>query len=46
LYAATNLVPPVTWSLVTNPAAGSNGSLYLTLPRTNPAAQFFRVAAP
>jgi hypothetical protein len=45
LYVATNLAPPVAWSLVTNPAAGSNGAFYLTLPATNATAQFFRLMA-
>ncbi len=45
LYCATNLAPPVAWSLVTNPAAGSNGMFYLTIPPTNAAAQFFRLMA-
>jgi hypothetical protein len=42
LYSATNLSPPVTWSLVTAPAAESNGTFYLTIPATN-AEQFFRL---
>jgi hypothetical protein len=45
LYCATNLAPPVVWSLVTNPAAQSNGTLYVTLPPTNAAEQFFRLMA-
>ena len=45
LYSATNLAPPVTWSLVTNAAATSNGTFYLTILPTN-AGQFFRLAAP
>ncbi len=45
LYSATNLAPPVTWSLVTNPATGSNGAFFLTIPATNAAAQFFRLMA-
>jgi hypothetical protein len=45
LYVATNLAPPVAWSLVTNPAAGSNGAFYLTIPPTNATAQFFRLMA-
>jgi hypothetical protein len=45
LYCASNLAPPVGWSLVTNPAAGSNGMFYLTLPPAPAAAQFFRLMA-
>jgi hypothetical protein len=45
LYSATNLSPPVTWSLVTTPAVQSNGTFYLTILPTN-AGQFFRLAAP
>jgi hypothetical protein len=45
LYSATNLAPPVNWSLVTNAAIGSNGTFYLTIPATNAAAQFFRLMA-
>jgi hypothetical protein len=46
LYAATNITPPVAWSLVTNAAVGEDGTLLLTLPATNSAAQFFRLMAP
>jgi hypothetical protein len=45
LYSATNLAPPVAWSLVTNPAVQSNGTFYLSIPPTNAAAQFFRLMA-
>jgi hypothetical protein len=45
LYSATNLAPPVNWSLVNTPAAESNGTFYLTILPTN-AGQFFRLAAP
>ena len=46
LYCATNLTPPVSWSLVTNTPAGNNGIFFLTIPPTNAAAQFFRLMAP
>jgi hypothetical protein len=46
LYSATNLAPPAVWSLVTAPALQSNGTFYLTISPTNPAAQFFRLMAP
>ena len=46
LYSATNLAPPVNWSLITNAAIGSNGTFYLTILATNAAAQFFRLMAP
>jgi hypothetical protein len=42
LYSATNLSPPVTWSLVTTPAVQSNGTFYLTILPTN-SGQFFRL---
>jgi hypothetical protein len=45
LYTATNLAPPVTWSLVDTPAIQTNGTFYLTILPTN-AGQFFRLAAP
>ena len=45
LYSATNLAPPVVWSLVTNPAAQSNGMFYLTIPAANVSAQFFQLMA-
>ncbi len=45
LYSATNLVPPVAWTLVTTPVAQTNGTYYLTLLPTN-AGQFFRLVAP
>jgi hypothetical protein len=43
LYSATNLAPPVAWSLVTTTAAESNGACFLTVPPTNATAQFFRL---
>jgi hypothetical protein len=46
LYSATNLVPPVVWSLVTTPALQNNGTFSLTISPTNAAAQFFRLMAP
>jgi hypothetical protein len=46
LYSATNLAPPVMWSLVTTPPAASNGTFYLTIPAASGAAQFFRLEAP
>jgi hypothetical protein len=46
LYCATNLTPPVAWSLVAAPALQSNGTYYLTMPATNAVAQFFRLMAP
>jgi hypothetical protein len=45
LYSATNLAPPVVWSLVTSPAVQSGGTFYLTIPATNATAQFFRLMA-
>jgi hypothetical protein len=43
LYTATNLAPPLAWSLVTNQPASSNGTLILTLPAAGATAQFFRL---
>ncbi|HEU5069223.1 MAG TPA: LamG-like jellyroll fold domain-containing protein [Verrucomicrobiae bacterium] len=45
LYSATNLAPPVIWSLVTNPPVTSNGFLSVTL-LPSAAAQFFRLVGP
>jgi O-glycosyl hydrolase len=42
LEAATNLLPPVTWSPVTNPAQSVDGRLTVTVPLTS-ASQFFRL---
>ena len=42
LYSATNLTPPIAWSLVTNSAAISNGTTTLTLS-VNSAACFFEL---
>ncbi|HWX18675.1 MAG TPA: GH92 family glycosyl hydrolase [Candidatus Binatia bacterium] len=42
-YTATNLLPPVQWSPVTNPPQASNSLLYLTLPATNGSQQYFRL---
>jgi hypothetical protein len=46
LYSATNLAPPVVWSLVPTPPIQSNGTFYLTISPTNAAAQFFRLMSP
>jgi hypothetical protein len=45
LYSATNLAPSINWTLITTPAAQTNGTFYLTILPTN-AGQFFRLAAP
>jgi len=45
LYSATNLAPPITWSLVSTSAGESNGTFYLTILPSN-AEQFYRLAAP
>jgi predicted alpha-1,2-mannosidase len=42
-YSATNLLPPIQWSLVTNPPQTSNGLLYLTLPTTTGPQRYFRL---
>jgi len=44
LYSATNLAPPIFWSLVTNAPAARQGSNSLAIPITN-AMQFFRLMA-
>jgi hypothetical protein len=46
LYSATNLAPPVVWSLVSTTPVQSNGTFYLTISPTNAAAQFFRLMSP
>jgi hypothetical protein len=45
LYSATDLAPPVVWSVATNPAVQSNATFFLTIPATNAAAKFFRLMA-
>jgi hypothetical protein len=45
LRSATNLTPPITWSLVTNTPVSSNGQLIASLPfRYN--LEFFRLVSP
>jgi hypothetical protein len=46
LFAATNLTPPIAWTMVTNQPAATNGMLFLTLPENNAADQFFRLMSP
>jgi hypothetical protein len=43
LYSATNLAPPVAWTLVTTAIAESNGTYCLFVSPTNASAQFFRL---
>lgn len=45
LYSATNLTPPVNWTLVTNATATSNGVFHLNLPENSPAC-FYQLVAP
>ena len=45
LYSATNLVPPVSWLLVTNSAVNTNNQFTVTLP-VNANTRFFRLAFP
>jgi hypothetical protein len=48
-YSATfapSLTPPVLWQPVNALPQSSNGILYLSLPVTNSAQQFFRLSAP
>ena len=45
LYSATNLVPPVLWSSVTNAAVDTNGQFNVSLPR-NADEIFYRLASP
>ena len=45
LCATTDLAPPVTWTVVTNAAAVSNGTFFLTISPSSAAAQFFRLVA-
>lgn len=46
VQSTTNLTPPITWLAVTNNIQTNNGTLTLTLPTTNGAAQFFRLQRP
>jgi hypothetical protein len=45
LWSATNLTPPVRWSLVTNSPSNSNGVLTITVPVGSGGA-FFRLTSP
>jgi hypothetical protein len=45
LYSATNLMPPIAWSLVTNSPASANGTNTLTL-KAGSAACFFKLIDP
>ena len=45
LWSATNLAPPISWSLVTNPIT-SSGPLLLTTVPIGPQDTFFRLASP
>jgi hypothetical protein len=45
LWSASNLTPPVAWSLVTNPVATSNGQSATILP-LGPGVRFFRLGSP
>jgi predicted alpha-1,2-mannosidase len=46
LASATNLLPPIQWLPLTNSPKSTNGALYLTVPVTNGAQQFFRLSLP
>jgi endoglucanase len=46
LYTATNLVPPITWALVTNRPALSNQTCTVVLPANSTRASFYRLRAP
>lgn len=46
LYRATNLVPPVNWSPVTNRPASSNGTCTVVLPANSTWAGFYRLQVP
>ena len=45
LYSATNLITPVVWNLVTNPAALVNNQWQISLPLDDSAARFYRLQA-
>jgi hypothetical protein len=45
LYAATNLLPPVLWSPVTNPVTSRGGSNAVALP-VDAGARFFQLRGP
>ena len=45
LYAATNLVPPVVWNLVTNAPALVNNQWQISLPPGSDDALFYRLQA-
>jgi hypothetical protein len=43
LYSATNLTPPVFWTLTTNPVSLANGAWTVTLPGVTNGNEFFRL---
>jgi hypothetical protein len=45
LYSATNLVPPVFWSLVTNAVTNASGQFSVSLPK-NSDVKFYRLTSP
>jgi len=45
LYSATNLVPPIVWSPVTNSTVNTNGQWLMSLP-INADAKFYRLSSP
>lgn len=45
LWTATNLMPPVAWTPVTNAVGTTNGGFLMTLPLDSPP-RFFRLSAP
>ncbi|MDB6063800.1 MAG: glycoside hydrolase family 2 [Pedosphaera sp.] len=45
LLSATNLVPPIVWSHVTNMIASTNGQFIVSLP-SNSGVEFFRLTSP
>ena len=46
LQSATNLVSPVTWTLVTDQPSISNGTCTVMLPANSRPANFYRLSAP
>lgn len=46
LYLATNLAPPVVWSLATNQPASDNAQWQIALPPGADAARFYRLQSP
>lgn len=46
VFAATNLTPPIAWTLVSTTPESNNGEFYLNISTTNTGQQFYRLVGP